>query len=236
MPTNAELITRLCEGDAEAQSMLVENNMGLVYSIAGKFLNRGYDREDIVQLGAIGLVKAVKKFDASFGVQFSTYAVPMIIGEIKRFLRDDGAIKVSRSLKEAAAKGRRCEDLLSKELGRSPTIAEISARCGLDPDLLIEAFEAQIVPESLDMQTGDDENSLSLMGLLSGPDEESEIVDRLYISQSLATLSDRERDIIVMRYFRGRTQAEIASVIGVSQVQISRIEKKALLKMREVMT
>lgn len=235
MPTNAELIMRLGEGDTEAQSMLVEQNMGLVYSIAGKFLNRGYEREDIVQLGAIGLIKAVKKFDASFGVQFSTYAVPMIIGEIKRFLRDDGAIKVSRSLKEAASKGRRCEELLSKELGRSPTITEISARCGLDTDLLIEAFEAQIMPESLEAQTTDDESSLSLMGLLAAPDTESEIVDRLFISQSLAVLSERERDIILMRYFRGRTQAEIANVIGVSQVQISRIEKKALLKMREVM-
>ena len=139
MPTNAELLTRLGEGDTGAESMLVEKNMGLVYSIAGKFAGRGCDREDLVQLGAIGLIKAVKKFDISLGVQFSTYAVPMIIGEIKRFLRDDGAVKVSRSLKEAAAKGRRCQEVLLKELGRSPTISEISQLSGLSSDLILEA-------------------------------------------------------------------------------------------------
>ena len=150
MPTNAELLTRLGEGDTGAESMLVEKNMGLVYSIAGKFAGRGCDREDLVQLGAIGLIKAVKKFDVSLGVQFSTYAVPMIIGEIKRFLRDDGAVKVSRSLKEAAAKGRRCQEVLLKELGRSPTISEISQLSGLSSDLILEAFEATVAPESLE--------------------------------------------------------------------------------------
>ena len=234
MPTNAELLTRLGEGDTGAESMLVEKNMGLVYSIAGKFAGRGCDREDLVQLGAIGLIKAVKKFDVSLGVQFSTYAVPMIIGEIKRFLRDDGAVKVSRSLKEAAAKGRRCQEVLLKELGRSPTISEISQLSGLSSDLLLEAFEATVAPESLEAQT-DDESSLSLLGLLSGPDTENEIVNRMFIDQSLSALSERERQIIAMRYFKGKTQSEIARVIGVSQVQISRLEKKALLKMREVM-
>ena len=235
MPTNAELIMRLGEGDTEAQTMLVEQNMGLVYSIAGKFTGRGCEREDLVQLGAIGLIKAVKKFDASFGVQFSTYAVPMIIGEIKRFLRDDGAVKVSRSLKEAASKARRCEEQLSKELGRSPAISEISERSGLSCELILEAFEATVSPESLEAHTTDDENGLSLMGLLHSSDTEDEIVDRMFIARSIETLTERERDIITMRYFGGRTQAEIASVIGVSQVQISRIEKKALLKMREAM-
>ena len=234
MPTNAELLTRLGEGDTGAESMLVEKNMGLVYSIAGKFAGRGCDREDLVQLGAIGLIKAVKKFDVSLGVQFSTYAVPMIIGEIKRFLRDDGAVKVSRSLKEAAAKGRRCQEVLLKELGRSPTISEISQLSGLSSDLLLEAFEATVAPESLEAQT-DDESSLSLLGLLSGPDTENEIVNRMFIDQSLSALSERERQIIAMRYFKGKTQSEIARVIGVSQVQISRLEKKALLKMRETM-
>lgn len=234
MPTNAELLTRLGEGDTGAESMLVEKNMGLVYSIAGKFAGRGCDREDLVQLGAIGLIKAVKKFDVSLGVQFSTYAVPMIIGEIKRFLRDDGAVKVSRSLKEAAAKGRRCQEVLLKELGRSPTISEISQLSGLSSDLILEAFEATVAPESLETQT-DDESSLSLLGLLSGPDTENEIVNRMFIDQSLSALSERERQIIAMRYFKGKTQSEIARVIGVSQVQISRLEKKALLKMREVM-
>ena len=234
MPTNAELLMRLGEGDTGAESMLVEKNMGLVYSIAGKFAGRGCDREDLVQLGAIGLIKAVKKFDISLGVQFSTYAVPMIIGEIKRFLRDDGAVKVSRSLKEAAAKGRRCQEVLLKELGRSPTISEISQLSGLSCDLILEAFEATVAPESLEAQT-DDESSLSLLGLLSGPDTENEIVNRMFIDQSLSALSERERQIIAMRYFKGKTQSEIARVIGVSQVQISRLEKKALLKMREVM-
>ena len=232
MLNNKELLEKLDSGDISVQSELVENNMGLVYSIAGKFDNRAYEREDIIQIGAMGLVKAVKKFDTSFGVQFSTYAVPMILGEIKRFLRDDGAIKVSRSIKETALKGRRCREMLEKKLGREPTINEISTECGIMPDELLEAFEAEMPPESLQSTISEDDG-LCLMGLVSGEESEKKIVDRLLVKQLLDGLTQRERDIILMRYFKGKTQSETAKCIGVSQVQISRLEKKALKNMRD---
>jgi RNA polymerase sporulation-specific sigma factor len=232
MLENSELLKRLDKGDESAKELLIENNMGLVYSIVNKLDNRMYEREDLVQIGAIGLIKAVDKFDTSYNVQFSTYAVPMILGEIKRFLRDDGAIKVSRSVKEAALKGRKCRDKLEKKLGRTPTIGEISAECDIACDVLMEAFEASIPPESLQAATVEGEENLTLMGLVSGEEEENELVDKLLIKESLKSLTDRERDIIIMRYYKGKTQTEIAERIGVSQVQISRIEKKALMKMR----
>ena len=235
MIDNAELLKRRGEGDESCRTLLVENNMGLVYSIVNKFQNRGYERDDLVQIGAIGLIKAVKKFDFSFNVQFSTYAVPMILGEIKRFLRDDGAIKVSRSIKETAMKGKKCEELLSKKLGRKPTISEISDELGIDSELLIEAFEAVVPPESLQSSASDADDGLNLMGLIASEDEENEIVDRLFIKESLKSLSERERQIIILRYFKGKTQTEIAKTVGVSQVQVSRIEKKALLNLRNAL-
>ena len=234
MLNNSELLERLEIGDKSAENLLVENNMGLVYSIVSRIENRLYDREDLIQIGAVGLIKAVKKFDTSFNVQFSTYAVPMILGEIKRFLRDDGAIKVSRSIKETALKGRRCREFLEKKLGRTPTISEISKECGISEDELIEAFEASAPPESLQAAVIDGDDRLSLMGLVAGDGDEEKIVDKLVIKQSLLNLTDREREIIILRYFRGKTQTEISEHIGVSQVQVSRIEKKALLKMRSV--
>lgn len=235
MLDNAALLERVDKGDESAKTLLIENNMGLVYSIVSKLDNRGYEREDLVQIGAIGLIKAVDKFDTSFGVQFSTYAVPMILGEIKRFMRDDGAIKISRSIKETAIKGRRCREMLEKKLGRTPTINEIATECGIPSDELIEAFEAVTPPESLQATVVDGEENLCLMGLVSDDDETDGIVDRLVINESLKKLTKREQDIIALRYFKGRTQTEIAKSIGVSQVQVSRIEKKALLKMREAM-
>ena len=233
MSDNRELIRRLRSGDKSAGDELVENNMGLVYSIAGKMANRRYEMEDIVQIGAVGLVKAVRKFDETYGVQFSTYAVPMIIGEIKRFFRDDGTIKISRSLKEASFKGRRAEEMLRKKLGRNPTISEIAEETGLDKNILVEAFEASVIPESLQSEIGSEKGGMSLEEVLSSDDTEERIVDKVFIKEALAILSEREKRIIVMRYFRGKTQSEIAKSIGVSQVQISRIEKKALERIRE---
>lgn len=235
MSDNRELIRRLRSGDKSAGDELVENNMGLVYSIAGKMANRRYEMEDIVQIGAVGLVKAVRKFDETYGVQFSTYAVPMIIGEIKRFFRDDGAIKISRSLKEASLKGRRAEEMLRKKLGRNPTISEIAEETGLDKNILVEAFEASVIPESLQSEIGSEKGGMSLEEVLSSDDTEERIVDKVFIKEALAILSEREKRIIVMRYFRGKTQSEIAKSIGVSQVQISRIEKRALERIRESM-
>lgn len=237
MNNNTYLLERLKMGDEKAGDELVEKNMGLVYSIVNKFSNKRYENEDLIQIGAIGLIKAVRKFDISYGVQFSTYAVPMIIGEIKRFMRDDGAIKVSRSIKENSIKGRKAEEVLRKRLGRNPTIKEISAETGIDEEQLITAFDAPIDLESLQagMSSDSDDKNRALIETVASDDTEEKIIDRVFIEESLSGLSERERNILLMRYFRGKTQAEIADKIGVSQVQVSRIEKKALQKIRDKM-
>ncbi len=232
MNNNAELLEKAQSGDAEAEERIVRNNMGLVYSLVGRFANRRCETEDLMQIGAIGLIKAVKRFDASFGVQFSTYAVPLILGEIKRFLRDDGVIKVSRSIKEKAVRGKLAEERLRERLGRNPCISEISAETGIAEEELVEAFEASVEPESLYSGMDGGERSAKQMELPAPEDTEETVVDRVFLKEALAKLDKRERDILIMRYFRGRTQSEIASVMGVSQVQISRIEKKALEKIR----
>lgn len=233
---NTALIELALEGDKQAENMLVEKNMGLVYSIARRFSNRGYDLEDLSQIGAIGLIKAVKKFNPEFNVQFSTYAVPMITGEIRRFLRDDGVVKISRSLKENAMKGWRCEELLRRRLNRQPTIKEIAAECGLDADCLLEAFEAATPPESIyeSVYSGGDKE-IHLLDTIAGEEIEDGVINKVMIDDILKKLKPREREIILLRYFRGKTQSEIAKIVGVSQVQISRIEKKALSRIREEM-
>lgn len=235
MLSNAELLERYRQGDENAKNTIVEQNMGLVYSVVKRFVSRNHETEDLIQIGSIGLIKAVKKFDDTFGVQFSTYAVPMIAGEIKRFLRDDGAVKVSRSIKETAIKGRRAEEALRKRLGRNPGIKEISEECGVPEEELMQAFEAAVMPESLQAGIGDkdDDHSVKMIEMLTSEDTEEKIVDRVFLKEVLSGLPERERKIIIMRYFRGKTQSEIAEMIGVSQVQVSRIEKKALTKLRE---
>lgn len=234
MDDNTSMLERARKGDKRAEKIMVEKNMGLVRSIAGRFKARGLDVEDIIQIGAIGLIKAVKKFNPAFNVRFSTYAVPMIIGEIKRFIRDDGTVKISRALKEKALKGRRCEEALRRQLMREPTIKEISHECGIDAAELLEAFEASVPPDSIDEAAyRDSENDMSLAETLSGGEIEEKVINKVLIDRVLAALSDREREIILLRYFRGKTQSEIASYIGVSQVQISRIEKKAMERMRK---
>ena len=208
--------------------------MGLVYSIARRFTNRGYDSEDLIQIGAIGLIKAVQKFNPEFNVQFSTYAVPMIMGEIKRFLRDDGAVKISRSLKENAMKGWRSEEMLRRRLNREPTIKEISEECGIDADLLAQSFEAAAPPESIYESVYDNgDKEIHLLDTIAGEEIEDGIINKVLVDNILAQLNSREKEIILMRYFRGKTQSEIAGVIGVSQVQISRIEKKAIERRRD---
>ncbi|MCD8390829.1 MAG: SigB/SigF/SigG family RNA polymerase sigma factor [Firmicutes bacterium] len=220
-------------GDRNAETELVENNMGLVYSAVKRFTSRGYEFEDLVQIGAIGLIKAVKKFDPSFGTQFSTYAVPMIIGEIKRFMRDDGAVKISRALKETAMKGRRCEEMLRKRLNREPTIREIADECGISAENLLEAFEAAAPPESLYEKIYDNGGrDISLVDTIAGADMEEDVINRVLVNEIMSALTEREKKILILRYFRGKTQAETAKEFGVSQVQISRIEKKAMEKLR----
>lgn len=233
MRDNTALIERVREGDKQAENRMVEENMGLVYSIARRFLNRGYDAEDLTQIGAIGLIKAVKKFNPEFNVQFSTYAVPMITGEIKRFLRDDGAVKISRTLKENAMKGWRCEELLRRKLNRQPTINEISKESGIDDESLIEAFEAATPPESIYESVYDNgDKEIRLLDTITGEEIEDGVINKVMIDDILSRLTEREKEIILLRYFRGKTQSEIAKIIGVSQVQISRIEKKAIERIR----
>lgn len=233
MKDNTALLERVREGDKQAQSIMVEENMGLVYSIVKRFTNRGYEAEDLVQIGAIGLIKAVQKFNPEFNVQFSTYAVPMITGEIKRFMRDDGAVKVSRTLKENAMKGRRSEEILRIRLNRQPTIKEISDECGIDCESLIEAFEATVPPESIYESVYDNgEKEIQLVDMIDGGTIEDGIINKVLVSDILKKLKKREREVLLLRYFRGKTQSEIAAMIGVSQVQISRIEKKAIEKIR----
>lgn len=208
--------------------------MGLVYSVVKRFSGRNREVEDLVQIGAIGLIKAAKRFDPGYGVQFSTYAVPMIIGEIKRFLRDDGAVKVSRSIKETAIRGRRAEETLRGRLGRDPGINEIARECGAEPEELLRAFDAAAPPQSIYAETGGgDEGGRRMLEMIAADDVEERIVDRVFLKEAMAQLTEREQRVLIMRYFRGRTQSEIAAVIGVSQVQVSRIEKKALERLRE---
>ena len=234
MRDNTALIERVRDGDKQAENKMVEENMGLVYSIVRRFSGRGYETEDLTQIGAIGLIKAVKKFNPEFNVQFSTYAVPMITGEIKRFLRDDGAVKISRSLKENAMKGWRSEEILRRKLNREPTIKEISEECGIDAESLIEAFEAAAPPESIYESVYDNgEKEIHLLDVIAGGEIEDSVINKVMIDDILSRLSPREREIILLRYFRGKTQSEIAKIIGVSQVQISRIEKKAIERIRE---
>ena len=233
MRDNAALIERAREGDKQAENILVEKNMGLVYSIVKRYANRGYETEDLTQIGAIGLIKAVKKFNPEFNVQFSTYAVPMIAGEIKRFLRDDGAVKISRTLKENAMKGWRSEEILRRELNREPTINEIAKECGIDAESLIEAFEAATPPESIYESVYDNgEKEIHLVDVIAGGEIEDDVINKVMIDDILTRLTPREKEIILLRYFRGKTQAEIAKVIGVSQVQVSRIEKKAIERIK----
>lgn len=231
-----QLIIMAREGDKLAQNLLVEKNVGLVWSIVRRFQNRGYETDDLFQIGCIGLIKAISKFDISFDVKFSTYAVPMIIGEIKRFLRDDGIIKVSRSLKEASNKARIAKEVMSKELGREPTIGEIAERLNIPVEELVMAVEAGHAPESLFNPVGDGDNSsLLLIDKLYDDcnDNETDIIDKIALRQVMDTLRPREKQIIILRYFKEKTQVQIAKMLGISQVQVSRIEKKILEDIRE---
>jgi len=219
------------QGDMNYRSYLVESNSGLVWSIVKRFLNRGHEAEDLFQVGCIGLIKAIDKFDLSYNVQFSTYAVPMITGEIKRFIRDDGIIKVSRSIKELGIKVRSIRESLCKSLGREPTVTEIADMAGAAIEDVVMAMDAYTAPESLNAES-DNDRPLEER-IYSDKNNEDEILDNISLKSALSALPPRERQIIVMRYFMDRTQYETARHLGISQVQVSRIEKKVLLKMRE---
>lgn len=232
---NLELIQMARAGDKECLNKLIQLNLPLVSAVSKKFLNRGYEYEDIFQIGSMGLVKAVNNFDPSFNVKFSTYAVPMIMGEIKRFLRDDGIIKVSRSVKNVARKLHYDKEALCKKLNRDPTIEELAQYSGVNTEEIIFALESANGMQYLyDTIHQDDGSPVLLIDKLSENfEEDNEIVDKLALKEALTNLDNKSRQIIMLRYFKDKTQVQVAKMLGISQVQVSRIEKKVLKLMKE---
>jgi RNA polymerase sporulation-specific sigma factor len=229
------LIFQSQDGDTKARDKLVESNIRLVWSVVQRFLNRGYEADDLFQIGCIGLLKSIDKFDLSYDVKFSTYAVPMIIGEIQRFLRDDGTVKVSRSLKEMANKIRRAKDDLSKTLGRQPKISEIADDLGITPEEVVFAQDAMRAPSSIhETVYENDGDPITLMDQISDEDQHKWF-DRFALKEAIIGLSERERLIVYLRYFKDHTQSEVAVRLGISQVQVSRLEKKILKYIKEEM-
>ena len=230
-----EYIKRAHGGDKMARDMLVTENMGLIWSIVRRFSNRGYDPEDLFQIGSIGLMKAIDKFDLEMDVKFSTYAVPMITGEIRRFLRDDGMIKVSRPLKELAMKAGMARERLEYAMGREPTIDEIANEVGASREEVAASLEAGAEVESIYRPLGNDDGSGGcLMDKLLGNHLEDEaLLNRMVLKEVLKELNPQEQRIIFARYFENKTQSVIASHLGISQVQVSRMEKKILLELRK---
>lgn len=228
------LIGRAHQGDKRAREILTENNMGLVHSIARRFQNRGVEMGDLIQIGCIGLLKAIDKFDTSYDVRFSTYAVPMITGEIKRFLRDDGMVKVSRSLKETAAKAYTVREELFLKEGKEPRMEEIARELGITREELVLAMDSQGQVESLQKTIyQSDGNEISLEDKLPLEENQQEmVVNRMFLEQALGTLDRKERELIYLRFFQDRTQSSIAQQMGMSQVQVSRMEKKILNRLR----
>jgi len=235
MDKTLELLKFAKEGDQDAKEQLINDNLGLVWAVARRFIGRGHDLDDLYQIGCIGLIKCIDKFDLSFDVKFSTYAVPMISGEIKRFLRDDGIVKISRTLKETAYKVKRMRDEIMNRTGIEPKLEEISQLLEIDVEEIVASLEANVEVESIHKTIYEnDGNTICLIDkLTTQEDEKDNVINQLLIDNLMNSLDEIEADIIRMRYYENRTQTEIANVIGVSQVQVSRMEKKILLKMRQ---
>ena len=232
MTRTEELILKSQSGDNSAKELLVTENAGLIWSVARRFIGRGTDADDLYQLGCLGFLKAVDGFDVNFGTQFSTYAVPKISGEIRRFLRDDGAVKVSRGIKERAALIKSARNQLTHNLGREPTLREIAEETGLLEEEISVAETATAEVESIQQNIGD--NGFSLETVLTDSESEETIMERVLLRQAIRNLPERDALVIKLRYFHGLTQQRVAKVLAVSQVQVSRIEKKALLRLREL--
>ena len=228
-----ELIARAQSGDLAAKEALVEENTGLIWSVARRFMGRGTEPDDLYQLGCLGFLKAVDGFDLEYGTQFSTYAVPKIAGEIRRFLRDDGAVKVSRSLKEQSATIKSARSRLTSALGREPTIQEISRQTRFTAEEIALAETATAATESIQKETG--EEGFTLENVLTDTESEEKMVEKIALRQAVEALPERERTVVQLRYFHSLTQQRVAKVLQVSQVQVSRIEKKALAMLRELM-
>ena len=226
-----ELIVRSQKGDRDAGEQLVVENSGLIWSIARRYFGRGVDPDDLYQLGCVGFLKAVAGFDTEYGTQFSTYAVPKIAGEIRRFLRDDGAVKVSRSIKERAATIKMTRQRLMGALGREPTISELAEETGLTVEEIATAETATSAAESIQREAGED--GFTLEAVLTDGNQEEQLIERIALREAISRLPERERMVIELRFFRGLTQEKAAKILGVSQVQVSRIEKRALLALRD---
>lgn len=227
------LISRSRAGDRAAGEQLIVENSGLIWSIARRYFGRGVDPDDLYQLGCLGFLKAVEGYDTAFGTQFSTYAVPKIAGEIRRFLRDDGSVKVSRGLKERSAAIKMTRSRMTAELGREPTVGELSKEMGLTVEEIATAETATAATESIQRETGED--GFTLENVLTDSDTEEQLVERIALREAIGKLPEREALVINLRYFHGLTQERVARVLQVSQVQVSRIEKKALGHLREMM-
>lgn len=228
-----ELIARSQAGDEGATQTLVEENSGLIWAVARRFLGRGTEADDLYQLGCLGFLKAVEGFDLQYGTQFSTYAVPKIAGEIRRFLRDDGTVKVSRSLKEQSATIKATRSRLMTALGREPTIQEIARQTGFTPEEIALAETATAATESIQKESG--EEGFSLENILSDTESEERMLEKIALRQAVERLPQREQQVIRLRYFHGLTQQRVAKVMSISQVQVSRVEKKALGLLRELL-
>ena len=233
MTRTEELIARSQAGDKDAGEDLIAENAGLIWSVARRFLGRGTEADDLYQLGCLGFLKAVEGFDLNFGTQFSTYAVPKISGEIRRFLRDDGAVKVSRGIKEQATTIKSARNLLINALGREPTLQELSNQTGITPEEIAFAETATAATESLNREAGED--GFTLESVLSNTESEDAMVEKISLRQAICGLPDREAMVIRLRYFHGLTQQRVSKVLDVSQVQVSRIEKKAISRLRQLM-
>ena len=229
-----ELIARCQAGDMDAKETIIIENSGLIWSVTRRYLGRGAEADDMYQLACLGFLKAVEGFDLEYGTQFSTYAVPKIAGEIRRFLRDDGALKVSRSIKEQAATIKNARNQLVNALGREPTVGEIAEITQLSTEEIATAESATAAIESISQVSGDD--GFTLESVLTDTDSEEVLLERLALRQAIEKLPEREAMVIKLRYFHGLTQQRVSKVLGVSQVQVSRIEKRVLEKLRGLMT
>lgn len=228
-----DLIYKSQAGDQQARDTIVEKNIRLVWSVVQRFLSRGYEADDLFQIGCIGLLKSVDKFNLSYEVKFSTYAVPMIIGEIQRFLRDDGTVKVSRSLKESGNKIRRAREEFTKNHGRSATIYELAQLLEMTPEDIVFAEEAARTPASIhETVFENDGDSITLLDQIADPTEESKWFNRMALSEAIEHLTKREQLIVYLRYYQDQTQSEVAQRLQISQVQVSRLEKKILKQMK----
>jgi len=233
-----ELLRKVKQGDNKAKDDLVSLNLGLVWSIVKRFNNRGYELEDLFQIGSIGLLKAIDKFDFSYNVKFSTYAVPMIMGEIRRFLRDDRPVKVSRSLKELSAKAHKARETLMNALDREPTVNELAEEMNISPEELVMAMESTQAPVSLnDVAFQDDGSPIYYIDQINADEtNQNQWLDRIALKEALSKLSKEERQIIILRYFKDKTQMEVAAALGITQVQVSRMEKRILNKIKELIS